>query len=131
MPHTRRPSGFTGERVVFAWTHAEVTATTTIKLWTVPRRFVLERVMYNNITGLATHADDWFDIQILNVAAVAANHSTDTGQEGTISANTPVDFTMTAANAIFAAGALLSLKLEEGGTATLPTGHLMLEGRYL
>jgi len=121
------------ERVSFALTHGAVTATTAEKVWSPTRKFLLERVWYNNPTGLAEDPTDFFDIQILKGATVAANHSTETGREGTLTADTPVELVLSAtqANRVFDAGDVMSLNLDEGGTATLPAGRLMIEGRYL
>ena len=133
MPHTRRPSQFTGERFAIPFSHAAATAPIAIKLWDAPRKFVLERVWYNNVTGLAQDATNFFDIRILQDAILAANHSTETGEEGTLTADTPVELVLsTVAGAIvFAAGDEVILDLAEGGAASLPAGTGVIEGRYL
>ena len=53
--------------------------------------------------------------------------------DGTLVADTPVDLQLTATDAdlVVAADAQISLFLDEDGTATLPAGELVLEGRYV
>lgn len=129
----RRPNNYLADRVMLSYEHAQATADTAIKLWAPDKAFRVDRVFYNNPTGLATSATDFFDIQILKDATVVANWSTETGQEGTLTADTSVDLSLsaTAANLVFAAGDELILNLDETGTATLPAGRIVIEGRYL
>lgn len=113
--------------------HAQVTADTTIKLWSPDRKFRIDRVWYNNPTGLAKDATNFFDVQILNAALLAFNWSTETGEEEDLAADTPVDLVVSAtdANTVVPADTAISLKLAEGGTATLPAGRVVFEGRYV
>lgn len=132
---TRRPSDYVQESVVLAYDHVSVTATTVIKLFKVPRAMRIDKVTYINVTGLAEDANNWFDVKVVKNAAVVANWSTDSDGAGTnsIPANTFIDLTMTStdADAVCAADDILSLDLTEGGTATLPAGRVVIEGRYL
>ncbi len=131
----RRQNKLLQERISIPFDHISVTADLTVKLWDVPsgRKFRLERVLYNNVTGLAQDGTNFFDIQILKGATVMANHSTETGQEGTLTADTPVELVLSAtdANLVADGGDVISLFLEEGGAATLPAGVFVLEGRLL
>lgn len=131
----RRENKVEQERITIPFDHVSVTADLTVKLWDIPtgRKFRLERVLYNNVTGLAQDGTNFFDIQILKGATVMANHSTETGQEGTLTADTPVELVLssTDANLVADAADVISLFLEEGGTATLPAGVFVLEGRLL
>lgn len=127
---TRRSNDYLQERLVLPYEHAAVTADTTIKLWSPDRRFRIDRVWYNNPTGLAADGTNFFNLKILNDAAVAANWSTETGEEGGLTANTPVEFTVSTSNVV-EAGDVISLFLDEDATASLPAGRLVIEGRYL
>lgn len=131
---TRRLNQDTQERVVLTYDHAEVAdADLTVKLFRAPRECVIEKVDYINPTGLATHADNHFNIKILNEALVAANWNTDTGADETIAADTWVTLNLsaTAANKHLVAGEVLSLFLDESGTQTLPAGRVVIHLRYL
>jgi len=111
-----------------------VDADRTDKLWKVPRAFRLERVSYVNPTGLANHAANFFVLKLTKGATVAASWSTETGEEGTLTADTFVDFTLSATDAdlVFAADDEMKLFLDEAaGTATLPAGRITIEGFYL
>jgi hypothetical protein len=127
------------ERVTLGpFDHAQVTATTTVKLWKCPtgRDFIVDRVIYMNVTGLAEHADNWFTGKVQNAATVVATlFDTDSDGAGTntLAADTFVEGTMAAAVAdrVVNEGEELSLVLTEGGTATLPAGFVQIEGRYV
>jgi hypothetical protein len=116
-------------------THAEVTATTTGEpIFIVPagRYFVLDSAIGYNATGLATHADNWFVVQINKASDIAAKWSTDTGVEGTITAATAFLLVNgTLAKRTFAPGDAVNLVLTEGGTATLPAGNVTIHGRLI
>lgn len=131
----RRENKHLQEQIVLAYEHVSVTADTTVKLWTIPtgRQFRVDGVWYNNVTGLAVDVTNFFDIQVLKGSTVMANWSTETGQEGALVADTPVDLTLSAtdANRVAAAADVISLKLDEDGTATLPAGRIVIRGRLL
>lgn len=126
-----------GDEVSLVVDHAQVTADTTAKVFKVraDRAFKLERVDYVNPTGLAQDATNFFNIKLQTGAGptVLANWSTETGQQGTLTADTFVALVLNAtpANLILAPGAEVSLFLDESGTATLPAGKLVIHGRYL
>lgn len=115
--------------------HAEVTADTTTKVSVVPAgwQLRLDSVSYLNPTGLATDASNFFNIKITDGTNVAASWSTETGQQGTIAANTFVSLVMTAtlANRVFNENEVVTLFLDETGTATLPAGRVELRGRWI
>lgn len=126
------------ERMVMSFDHAALTATTTSKLWKCPagRSFVVERVSYINPTGLAGDGTNAFAGEVKNGSTVMATlFNTDTGDAGgaSLAADTFVEGTLsaTAANQWLAAGDVISLVLTEDGTATLPAGRLVIEGRLL
>ena len=114
--------------------HPQVTADTTTKEWKnrSDRYFLIESARYVNPTGLAQDASNTFNLKVLNAAAVAANWDTTTGQQGTIAADTFVDFVNgSEANRLVAPDGIVSLFLDETGTATLPAGKLIIHGRYV
>lgn len=131
----RRPNLVEAEKFTLLKEHAEVTATTAIKVYKVPagRTLRLDRATYVNVTGLAGDGTNAFAGTVQNDATVAATlFNTDTGDAGgaTLAADTIVQATLaTDANLVFAADAIVSLVLTEDGTATLPAGTVVLEGR--
>jgi hypothetical protein len=129
----RRPNNHEAERVVFFYDHASKTADEEIKLFKVRRKFVVEQVRYVNPTGLAADAANFFHLKINNGATEAADWSTETGQEGTVAADTFVDFTLSSVDGarVFDADDVLSIQFDETGTATLPAGRIQIEGRYI
>lgn len=132
----RRQNKHFQERVLLSFDHGQlVDASLSTKLFTVPpgRKFRLDRAWYNNPTGLVAHAANFFDIQLLKDATVMANHSTEVGQEGTITADTPVYLVASATDddLVADAGDELILTLDENGTSTLELGRLVIEGRLL
>jgi hypothetical protein len=123
-----------GDSINIRVDHIQVTADTTLFAYEVPanKTFVVDSVTYYNETGLAQDATNFFNIKVQDsgAAKVAANWSTETGEEGTIAADTPVTMTAgTLANRTFAAGTRINLLLDEGGTATLPIGVVQINGR--
>lgn len=137
MPGTKRPLELFQEPWSRDYSHASLTATTTVKLFTVPtgKTLRLDRVWYNNPTGLAGASGNAFKLEIRQGATVINTvFNTDTGAGGaTLAADTPTTGTMSAtdANLVLAAGTVLTAVFTETGTATLPVGDLHLEGRYV
>jgi hypothetical protein len=114
------------------FTHAQVTETTSAKLFDASRPMQIDRVMYLNPTGLADHADNWFKVELQKgTSTVIATWHTDTGADEDIPADTPFDLNLVAAASKLAVGDVVKLVLTEGGAATLPAGHVVIEGRYL
>lgn len=115
-----------------AYDHIEVTGDTVVKLLKASRAMVIDSVDYINPTGLAEHADNYFAVQVLKGTDVVGTRNTKTGEGGTIAADTFVTLTPgTLAIRTVAAGDILSLKLDESGTATLPVGRIVIHGRYV
>jgi hypothetical protein len=112
--------------------HAQATADTTQFFFQTPadRAFVVEDVTYYNATGLAEDAANYFDIQLKHGTTVVANWSTETGQEGTIAADTPVKPTL-GSDLVIPPDTRVDLFLDETNTATLPAGTLQVVGRYI
>lgn len=121
------------EKFVFTYTHADCAADKTTQIWKVPtgRNFTIDRVLYVNPTGLAAHASNYFTIKILNAALVVSSWSTLTGSDGTLTADTLVVPTITAANILVPSATVVSLFLDLTGTQTLPAGTITVEGRLL
>lgn len=130
----RRPNDFLSERVTFTVAHGELTATTTLKVFQPLREFLLESVRYINPTGLVADVTNFMALSVKNAAVVAAGpFSTETGEEGSIAADTftEIPVSAVAGAAVFAADDVLSLVFTEGGAVTLPPGTFQIEGRYL
>lgn len=129
----RRPTDYLQERVVLNHAHPAVTATTELVLFKAKRAFVVESVHYVNDTGLVADVTNFYAITLQNAAVVLATWSTETGQEGALTAATFADPTLSVVAGVLslAAGDVLKLVLTEDGTQTLPAGQLQIEGRYL
>lgn len=117
--------------------HAAVTGDTTIKHWVVPagRTFRLDRAAYINVTGLARSDTDFFEVAIKKGSTTMATANTGpvAGAGAAIAADTFTDLTLSAtpANLVAAAGDVISLVLDETGTATLPAGKVVIYGRLV
>jgi len=128
----KRPNNHLQEFFVLAYEHAQLTADLTVQLCTAQRPMVIDTVEYCNPTGLAEHAANFFTVKALADGNVAASWSTETGEEGTIAADTLLELTNgTLANRSLATGDVLSVFFDEDGTATLPAGRVVIHGRYL
>lgn len=122
------------ELSTISYEHAQVTGDTTVKLLKTPadRSFVITDVVYNNPTGLAQDTTNFFNIKVLNGSEIAANWSTETGAQGTIAADTFVSLVNgTLAKRTVPPATVISLMLDEDGTATLPAGRVAIRGYYL
>lgn len=129
----RRANNPWSDDVVISFDHASVSADTTLRIAKLTKPFRISKVRYVNETGLAGSGANFFNIKLLKGATVAANWSTDSGAQGTIAASTFVDMVLSATDAdqVFAADDVMSLFLDETGTAALPAGRIVIEGRYV
>lgn len=126
------------EKVVMTYDNASTAATLSVKLYKCPadRKFVVDRVIYVNPTGLATDASNYFLGEVKNTtASVTMNTVFNTNSAGgaALTANafaTGVQ-SATAANRWLAANDELSVVFTKTGTQTLPAGHLVIEGRLI
>jgi hypothetical protein len=125
----RRPNTRFQDRFPIPVDVASHAATFTQKIHPCEFGGVLELVMYDNVTGLASDAANYFDIEIKNGAVSMAKWSTLTGAQGTLAADTYVAVPLSA-NVSFNAGDVLSLVLTLHGTQTLPAGRLVAHARY-
>lgn len=132
MALPRRKEKFRQEPRTISLDHASTNASVTTKVWKVPagRKFRITRVFYTNPTGLAGHADNFFQIRALNAALVGAEWSTSTAAQGTLTADTPVELVLSAtdANRVLPENTVLSFATILNGTATLPAGRVVIEG---
>lgn len=124
------------ERFSIARDHAALTQTTTIKVYKVPtgRKLRLDRATYLNVTGLARSDTDSFVVEIRNGATVVAtlsNTGTVVSGGAALAANTFVEGVKTATDSdlVFEADEELTFVATETGTATLPAGSYIVEGR--
>lgn len=135
LPKPRNP--YQQEVVLGPFLHAQVVNTdTTVRILKVPvgKKFRVDSVRYFNATGLAANAANFSNIKLIQGAStVIANWSTETGQQGTIAADTHVDMVMSAtdANRVLAGDVVMSLFLDMTGTVTLPAGQIVVYGRYV
>jgi hypothetical protein len=125
------------ETVTFRLTNGSTAATITEKVgWFVPvgKSFRVDRVIYNNPTGLVADASNFFVIAVKGVTSglVAAQWSTATGVagQGTLSADIPVTLVNTTNN-VLAGGEFPQATYTKTGTQTLPPGSLTIEGRLI
>lgn len=133
---TRRDNELYSDRWTLGYDHGALTATTTVKLYKVPagRTLRLDRATYINPTGLAADNTNAFKGEIKNsTTLVASLFNTDGNDDpagAALAADTFVEGTLAAsADCVFAAGEIVSVVFTEDGDATLPAGHLVLEGR--
>lgn len=131
----RAKNDFYQEKVVLTFDNASVATDETHKVWKVPagRTFRLDKVMHINPTGLVQDASNYFNVKVMNGATVMANWSTQTGAQGTLTANTFVNLVLSATdlNRVAAASAELAIFFDETGASTFPAGRTILEGRIL
>ena len=133
----RRPDDVRAEKWTYTFAHPSLTATTTYKLYKVPtgRTLRLDRASYVNPTGLVGDPTNAFAGTVQNASTVAAtvfNTDTNDAPAGvTLAVDTFVEGTLSSTDSqlIFNAGDIVSFVLTEDGTATLPAGQLVLEGR--
>jgi hypothetical protein len=112
--------------------HAQVTADTTFfkGILSLTRSFIIASVGYYNETGLAGSTGNSWSLALQNAAVgVAASWSTETGGEGTITADTCVELTNgSLTNRTVAAGAFIKLYGDLTGSKTLPAGFFVIRG---
>lgn len=116
-----------GEKVAFKQDIAANAnaGTVTTKIASPPYRCVVEGVRYINPTGLAADAANFAVLAVKQGAVVVADWSTETGQEGTLTADTYVDLTLgAAAGLIIEADEELVFEVAESGTTTVPAGQV-------
>lgn len=114
--------------------HAALTADTAgdgLKFWVAHRRCKVVAAYYHNVTGLAEHADNHFALSVRNGSTVVAGPlSTDAdgaGDNGVVADTwTAIPLTATLADRKLDAGDVLSFFADEGGTATLPAGRVLV-----
>jgi len=105
----------------------------TAKIWKLGKRYRIDRVSYINPTGLAESATDYIDISLRSGATVIASWSTADSAEGTLTADTFVELTLSAtdANLVLDVDDELVFHTVPTGDVTLPAGTLLIEGRYV
>lgn len=109
-------------------------ASITYKLETAQRKMRIDKVEYVNPTGLLQDAANYWDVEILKGATSMAKWSTLTGSNGTLTANTIVNPTLSAtdANRVAAVDDVISLALtKHASAANLPAGRVVVHGRYV
>ncbi len=127
---------FTGQDEAFTefqlhYDNASLTADLTVVLDAPARRFRVDRARHYNATGLVADATNFMDIRVLIGTDLAANYSTETGQEGTIAAaGFPALTNGTLALRTGAADEVISLFFEEGGAVTFPVGRTVIDCSY-
>jgi hypothetical protein len=139
MSYPPRNAELNQERLALSFTHAELTGTTTVKLWKAPagRAFRIDRILYINDTGLVADATNAFRGEVKNGATLVAelfNTDSDDDPAGaSLAAATfiELDSDVEVPSRVLAAGDTLSLVFTEDAAATLPTGRLTVEGRLL
>ncbi len=136
----RRPNDFEAEKFTLSYDHAALTGTTTVKLYKVPtgRTLRVDRVSYINPTGLVEDTANNFAGAVKNGSTVVASlFNTDSDLDpdtgASLAADTFVEGTLSATDSerVLVAADILSVVFTETGTATLPIGHLVIEGRLL
>lgn len=130
----RRANQILMERFGIPYSVPSTAASVTTKLAKAKRPFRVDRVSYVNPTGLVASDTNYYVIGVLKGATVLASWSTKlTGGNGSLAADTFVDFVNSATDAdlVFAAADELKWAPVLTGAATLAAGQLWVEGRYL
>lgn len=109
--------------------HIAVTASVTAqKFWKnkTGRQCKVISAQYFNATGLAASGTDSFKVGLKQGSVEVAKWDTATGQEGTVTADTHMNMTLSAtpADLIIEPNEVLALALTETGTASLPAGQI-------
>lgn len=111
------------------------TVTTTAKRWkTKGRAFRVDRVVLDVPAGFTQDASNYWTVAVKDGATTMAQWATQTSQQGTVAADTPVDLVLSAtdANLVAAAGDTLSVVITKTGSpAAFPTAVLVIDGKYL
>ncbi len=109
-----------------------ITADKTVKLLKVKGRSLqITRVTLNLPAGLAQDASNYCNFKLLKGAStVAANFSTLTGADGTITADTAVEMNIsaTAVDTVLTDTDVMSLFIDITGSTTVPPGRIVIEG---
>jgi hypothetical protein len=107
-------------------------STATIKIHGVKGRTVrLDRVWYNNPTGFAQDPSAYWTIAIKNGSTVLASWSTQTGAQGTLTGDTPVELVKGTNLDVTDSDVLTCVLTKTGAPAALPAGRVVLEGHVL
>ena len=135
MAVARRKNSLFQERLTFSVSNASTAASTAEKFWTVPtgRSLRLDGAWYNNPTGLAADANNYFTITVKKGSTVMATWSTQTTGNGALVADTPVTLVLSATDSdtVAAAGDVISVSFAKSGTQTLPAGRLTMNFRLV
>ena len=131
MTFVKQPRPAQPDPVQLVIPFATAAASTTFDVYKVPagRTLQITRVHTINPTGLVQSGTNFFVLNVLNVAAVAALFST--GVTALVAGVASADFALTNANLWVAGGAAVRLNLALTGATTLPAGTLIIEGRLL
>lgn len=133
----RRPNDIIAEKFEQTYDHGSLAASVTVKQYKVPvgRTLRIDRLSYVNPTGLVGDPTNTFSLEVKkNATSISLVFNTDTNDAiagVTLPVDTFVEGTLTATDAdrVLVAGDILNLVFTKEGTATLPAGHLVIEGR--
>lgn len=119
------------ERVVRALDFAAISATGTLWLLNTYGDFEMDKAELV-LSGIATaDAANYVKIDVMQGATILATWSVQTGQQGTIAANTFVTMVNQAlANRRVAVGLPIKAVFTKNGTGALASGTLVMHGRY-
>lgn len=128
-----RPDPVHQERFPWPYSHGAIAASESIKLGALWDRVLrLDHVWYNNPTGFAADAANYWTIELTDGTNVLASWSTQTGAEGTLTADTPVAIPLSATHTDLDEGLVLTLVFTKTGVpANLPAGQLLADGHAL
>lgn len=136
---SKRQNDFLHERVVLSFDHPEATDDIEWKFFKVPigRKLLVDQVDYINPTGLAQDTTNVFALSLKNGSVVMAGpRSTDNDlsvPDASIVADTfeSLALSATPSELVAEGGDVLSFLADEGGSATLPPGRLVVHARYV
>lgn len=119
------------EYVALQHQHDAITVTTSQAIFKTIRNAHVTRVSYISYTGVVADAVNYVVIEAKNGATVMGTWSTQTGQQGTIAANTSVDLVLPGtSDETLGADDTLSLSVTVFAAGSLPAGRINSEGYY-
>lgn len=134
MTVARRAQKFVQELVIQPFDHALASATFADKLFTAQKKMRVDKVEYINPTGYVEDAANYYVIGLKKGATVMYQWSCETGEEGTIAADTFVDMTASTTDTDLVADAddeIIFFGTKVNAGVDLPAGRLVIHGRYL
>lgn len=118
---------------VIAFIDFDPAADDVLPVWRAPKAAEIKTAYWINSNAVAAHATNFFDLALYNGGAAGTAITLISGTVGGTAGWTallPVAFTMTATGKNVAAGDVVTLQYNEGGTGTFASGMVQLDVVY-